>query len=102
MIRRLLIAAFVLPLVAQAQNVQTANGRVGPGRYGDGEQQPFRQDGTGAQMVGETAGKYFEATHRGQAFIYSTAAAGVLLAAPTTTFFGPMLWNPCGSGRDLQ
>lgn len=76
--------------------------RVGPGRYGDGESQPNRIGNTGEQIVAEMGGKYAEPTRRGQAFIYGTAQAGVLLAAPTTTFFGPMLWNPCGSGKDLQ
>lgn len=96
-----LLAGHFTPLLAQNQPSQTS-GRIGPGRYGDGEAQPPRLDTTGATVVGELNGKYYEATRRGLGFIYTTASAGVLLAAPTTTFFGPMLWNPCGSGRDLQ
>jgi hypothetical protein len=90
------------PVRAQNQTSPQPPARVGPGRYGDGESQPQRLGNAGEQIVGELNGKYYEATRRGQAFIYSTAAAGVLLAAPTTTFFGPMLHNPCGSGKDLQ
>lgn len=90
-----------LPALAQAPGVQPS-ARVGPGRYGDGESQPQRLDNSGASVMVENGGKYGEPTRRGYGFIYTTAQAGVLLAAPTTTFFGPMLWNPCGSGRDLQ
>lgn len=98
-----LIALLLIPVTLVAQQSQSpTQGRVGPGRYGDGETQPPRLDTTGAAVVGELNGKYYEATRRGQMFIYSTAAAGVLLAGTTTTYFGPMLWNPCGSGRDLQ
>lgn len=96
-----LLCGMAAPVFAQV-NTQSTPTRVGPGRYGDGENEPTRLDNTGALAVTEVNGKYFEATRRGQSFIYSTASAGVLLAAPTTTFFGPMLWNPCGSGRDLQ
>lgn len=87
---------------AAAQQDVKVNGQVGPQRVGDGEAKPVRLGNTGEVIVGELNGKYYEPTRRGQGFIYSTAGAGVLLAAPTTTFFGPMLWNPCGSGRDLQ
>lgn len=92
----------LMPTALLAQQPQTVNGQVGPARYGDGEKQPPRLGTTGETIVGELNGKYYESTRRGLSFIYSTASAGVLLAATTTTFFGPQLHNPCGSGRDLQ
>lgn len=101
--KRLLSLTLIALLLAATSYGQTAtNPRVGPGRYGDGETEPQRITNEGATVVAEVGGKYGEATRRGYGFVYSTAAAGVLLAAPTTTYFGPMLWNPCGSGRDLQ
>lgn len=101
--KRLLIITLVAVLWSTSSFAQQAtNPRVGVGRYGDGETEPQRITNEGATVVAEVGGKYAETTRRGYGFIYSTAQAGVLLAAPTTTFFGPMLWNPCGSGRDLQ
>lgn len=95
-----ILALLATPVFAQSD--VKINGQVGPQRVGDGEAKPVRLGNTGELVVGELNGKYYEPTRRGQAFIYSTAQAGVLLAAPTTTFFGPMLLNPCGSGRDLE
>jgi hypothetical protein len=98
----LTVCALAVPALAQIPAGTQPPARVGPARYGDGEQQPQRLGNAGEQIVGELNGKYYEAARRGMSFIYSTAQAGVLLAAPTTTFFGPMLWNPCGSGHDLE
>lgn len=96
------VSLVLVPILSAQAPALGGGGQVGPGRYGDGEIKPPRLDTTGATIVGELNGKYYESTRRGLSFIYSTAAAGVLLAATTTTFFGPQLHNPCGSGRDLQ
>lgn len=99
----LLLLLFAFSVAALADdNTDPRVGQVGPGRFGDGDSKKLRLDNSGAAVTVLAHGKYFETTQRGLAFIYSTAQAGVLLAAPTTTFFGPMLWNPCGSGRDLE
>lgn len=98
----LALLLILVPILSAQVAPMGGGGVVGPGRYGDGETRAPRLDTTGATVVGELNGKYYESTRRGLSFIYSTAAAGVLLAATTTTFFGPQLHNPCGSGRDLQ
>jgi hypothetical protein len=51
-------------------------------------------------VIGELNPKYYEQTMRGNAFVYSQAAAGVALAAPSVNSV-PMIWNPSGSGKNL-
>ena len=75
-------------------------GRVGVGRYSDDLEVPPRIGSQGETIVSELNGKYYEQTMRGNAFVYATAAAGVTLAAPTTSTV-PIIWNPSGSGKIL-
>jgi len=73
---------------------------VGPAIRGDGEQEPPRLSDEGASAVGEYCGKYYELCARGNLFIYTTAAAGIVLTtvAATNQF---TVWNPAGSGYNF-
>ena len=54
----------------------------------------------GDQISSQLNADFYEHTLRGNAFVYSTPAAGAALVAPTTTN-APMIWNPSGSGKNL-
>jgi hypothetical protein len=53
-------------------------------------------------LVDELHGRNFNAALRGQLFVASTASAGIALIVPATTGNHPTLWNPLGSGVDLN
>jgi len=61
----------------------------------------LRQNNSGDLIVSKGTPDFYEQTLRGNAFCYSTAAAGVTWLAPTTTQNMPMIWNPSGSGKNL-
>ena len=73
---------------------------VGVQRLADSNRAVPRLGSQGELVVGQLNSKYYEQTMRGNAFLYSTAAAGVTLAAPGTSS-APMIWNPSGSGKNL-
>src|SRR5919198_6471710 len=75
-------------------------GSVGVQRLADGSLATPRLGSQGEVVIGELNPKYYEHTMRGNAFLYSTAATGVTLAAPATSS-APMIWNPSGSGKNL-
>lgn len=72
-------------------------GHVGPGVYGDSEDHILRLGVQGDLIVSELNGKYYEHLHRGNVFIYSSAAAGVTFAALGSNL--PTIWNPADSGK---
>jgi hypothetical protein len=61
----------------------------------------IRQNNFGDLVVSKGMPDAYEQVLRGNAFIYSTAAAGVTWVAPTTTQNMPMIWNPAGSGKNF-
>lgn len=60
-----------------------------------------RQNNFGDLIVSKGMPDFYEQTLRGNAFVYSTAAAGVTWLAPTGTQNMPMIWNPSGSGKNF-
>ena len=61
---------------------------------------PPRIGNQGELVIAELNPKYYEQTMRGNAFVYSAAIGGSVLAAFGTTT-APFLWNPMGSGKNL-
>jgi len=59
-----------------------------------------RMGNFGELMTSPLNSRFYEHVLRGNAFVYSTPAAGAALVAPTTTN-APMIWNPAGSGKNL-
>ena len=77
-------------------------GYVGPISVADGLQDTtVRLGNQGEVMLSEVHPQWAEHLQRGNAFVYSTAAAGVTWLAPTGTQNMPMLWNPAGSRKNF-
>jgi hypothetical protein len=84
-----------------ADTVELA-GYVGPVSLSDGAHTgQARLANSGELMASKVNPDWYENVLRGNAFVYSTAAAGVTWVAPTTTQNMPMLWNPSGSGKNF-
>ncbi len=78
-------------------------GQVGPFTLGDNQQgNAFRQTRTGEMAVTQVHAHYSEQMNRGNVFIAATGAAGIALIVPATTGGHPTLWNPAGSGVNLN
>src|ERR671931_2793238 len=75
-------------------------GQTGVQRLADGIQAMPRIGAQGEFVSGQLNAEFYEQTLRGNAFVYSQAAAGVALAAPSVNSV-PMIWNPSGSGKNL-
>ena len=57
----------------------------------------------GSQLASEIHGKYFEVAKRGQLFIGGSVIAGVALPVNAATLASKFtLWNPAGSGVDVE
>jgi hypothetical protein len=77
-------------------------GYVGPVSLSDGAHTgQARLANSGELMTSKVNPDWAEHVLRGNAFVYSTAAAGVTWLAPTGTQNMPMLWNPSGSGKNF-
>jgi hypothetical protein len=74
-----------------------SEGLVGPVRYNDGDDKPFRIGTQGDQITTQLQPAYFEQTMRGNCFVYSMTTAASIVAVGTAGF--PNLWNPLGSGK---
>ncbi len=75
-------------------------GKVGDQLYGDGTENPLRQEKTGALIVADGHSKYQEATLRRA--MYSGSVVGqVTTVGLNTTYTGLCLSNPVGSPVDL-
>lgn len=74
-------------------------GRVGVSRFPDGADADLQLGYNAEGIVTELHGKYYQNTLRGNSYMYSSAAAGVTLAALGNNL--PTLWNPSGSGKNL-
>jgi hypothetical protein len=63
----------------------TTRGVIGPGRYGDMEKAYARSIDSAALVASLGNGRFYEQTIRGNMYLCSTAAAGIVLAAPANT-----------------
>jgi hypothetical protein len=77
-------------------------GQVGPQVITDGQLATPRLGRTAETIVTELHGKFYESASRGNVFIGSTAAAGVLIPISSTTSPTFGLWNPMGSGKNAS
>lgn len=90
------LAASTFNLISQVVN-PTTNRQI------DGTQIPQQSGVHGSQLASEIHGKYFEVTKRGQGFIGGTLIAGVALPINAATLVSKFtLWNPAGSGVDVE
>src|SRR5690242_9132839 len=72
---------------------------TGPQKIADGVKSPVRGNKEGALVTSHLHGKYYEAASRGNVFVASTLAAGIVvpfIAATMTSKF--TLVNPAASG----
>jgi hypothetical protein len=76
-------------------------GSVGPQAkaFGDGAQSPVRLGRTGAQIVSEIHGRYYESMRSGLLFSAANQAAQAVSVALATTYTGILLYNPVASGK---
>lgn len=75
------------------------SGQVGPQVISDGVgTQPLRQEKTGALVVQELHGRYFETSYRKAGFYVATQALVTTSVGLTATHTGLALSNPVGSG----
>lgn len=81
--------------------------RVGPTNGGSGTAAPFRADITGAQVITDAHGRFFEAASRGTLFSAGMTTTSISNATFTTGTLGATctpiigLWNPMNSGKNL-
>jgi hypothetical protein len=83
-------------------------GQVGPQTLSDGNSQPFRQERSGALVVQELHGRFYEQTYRSAVFAggmtaLTTIAAATFTVATTGATATPIvgLWNPTTSPVNL-
>lgn len=72
--------------------------QAGPRTVADGSSSQMRGDNTGAAVVTDGHGRFYEATKRGRTFICMNSAAQALSLTGTTTYTGMVVYNPAGSG----
>lgn len=74
-------------------------GQVGPQTLGDGATSgPLRQDKSGAVVLQQLHGRYFEQGYRQNIFSAANQAAQAVSVALATAYTGLLLYNPLGSG----
>lgn len=76
-------------------------GQVGPQIAADGTFEHLRLDKSGAAVVQQLHGKYYEVAKRGSLFVASNVAAQAVSVALATTYTGLCLSNPLGNDKDL-
>jgi hypothetical protein len=81
--------------VIQIQNVATT-------AYSDGSSPAQSGGRQGDAMVSETHGKWYTAGYRGVTFIASTLIAGTIIPISTATAATFGLYNPLGSGKNVE
>jgi hypothetical protein len=78
------------------------SGQAGPQAIADGTGlQPFRQEKSGAAVVQELHGRYFEQVSRGNVFVACSQAVATTTVGLATTYTGLCVSNPVGSGKQL-
>lgn len=81
----------------------TVEGQVGPELLADGVNAPLRQERSGAQVVQELHGRFYEQNYRGAVFMDGMAATSISNATFTTATVGATatpitgVWNPSTS-----
>lgn len=70
-------------------------GRVGPGRYGDGGNAIARLGSLGESVISSIGGQHYEHLVRGNLFLYHVPAQALVIAGNGV----PTLVNPFGSGK---
>lgn len=75
--------------------------KVGPQTNADGAQIVARGGKTGAQVVADAHGRYFEAVARGNVYTACNQSSTTFTLFGTTTATGFLLSNPSGSGKNL-
>lgn len=76
---------------------------VNPQNNADGANVANARSGRmGDLIVSELHGKYYEQASRGRVFCGVTASTGIALIVPATTGNHPTLWNPLGSGVNIN
>jgi hypothetical protein len=76
-------------------------GQVGPQVVADGAQVPPRLDRSGAEIVQELHGRYYEQTYRGNMFSAPNSPAQAYSVGLSTTYTGLLIYNPVGSKVNL-
>jgi hypothetical protein len=74
---------------------------VGNNSATDGNNYPILQGKSLEQVVTELHGKYYTQAYRGNVYIGSTAAAGVVPPIYNNTAQTFAIWNPTGSGKNI-
>src|SRR6266566_5105324 len=77
-----------------------AETKVGPRLLSDGTVAEFRSARTGAGVITDAHGHFYEAVARGNVFAALNSAARALTVSLTTTA-GLGIYNPVGSGKNL-
>jgi hypothetical protein len=68
----------------------------------DGSNLPFLQGKQGEPIYAKLHGDAYTQTYRGNVYWASGAATGLITTIfSNTTYVGPLLWNPQGSGKNL-
>jgi hypothetical protein len=76
---------------------------VNPQAIPDGQSTVTARSGRmGDLIVSELHGKYYEQSSRGRAFFGTSASTGIALIVPATTGGHPTLFNPLGSGVNVN
>jgi hypothetical protein len=76
--------------------------KVGPIRRDYGDETDGRAGYEGQAIVSNHHGWYHEACLNGNMFVAANAAAGLILSVAGTAGGTPTLWNPAGSGVELE
>lgn len=74
---------------------------VGPQNLSDGNTALPRLDASGAAVVQQLHGRWYESAKRGNVYHATTAKSGVAPGTDTGTTAAFALYNPAGSGKDL-
>lgn len=77
---------------------------VGPRTLSDGQvsQDSLRANRSGAGVVTQLHGKYYEQNERSRIYTGVSASAGIAIIVPATTGGHPTLWNPSDSGVNVS
>ena len=70
--------------------------------YADSSNPPALAGKAGEAVVTELHGKWYTAAYRGRVFLGQTAAAGTIIPISTTTTFTFLMYNPLGSGVNVE